>query len=161
MKDEKGHGSNPRGVHSLGVEQVGTLPLGLTVRAGPSKEIRNNDRAASFAHEIQLVGDGNKVHYRGEVIDNGHNPAHGNEYSVGYVENVSGDHKGLGEALYKQMAHYVEQRGGKLIGGMNTNRLSRNVLGKLQASGHATPYPRPLKDEPNRTLVHIHSRKVT
>lgn len=138
--------------HPGGSEQGGEFSPsgggGLQVNSGPSSKFRSG--ADPKAHEVQLVGEKGTVHYRGELTEEKNNL-----WGVGFIENVSREHKGLAAQLYKEMARYAEEHGGKLVGGMNINRLSKAVLEKLQAEGFAKKVK-----VGERELFEIHSKKI-
>lgn len=122
-----GPGSGIKG-HTTPEEKKGKF----SVKSGFSREIRKDPHADPKAHEIQLTGPDGKVHYRGEITQEGPDL-----FGVGFVENVSREHSGEAPELYRQMADYAKSKGGRLIAGMNTNRTSRAVLEQLESKGLA------------------------
>lgn len=130
-----------------------SLPEGLTIKSGQSSEMGvtfvGQDKSA---HEIQIRDESGKTHYRMEVQDVSNSPDTNGLWGIGYVENVSREYSGLAPQLYQAAAKYVEDRGGTLVAGMNTNRFSDAVLAKLKDSGIATDFR--LGD---RNLMQIHS----
>lgn len=105
----------------------------FSIASGPSKDFNPPDFPTDrHAHTIQLQDEEGNVHYRGEITQEANNI-----WGVGHVENVSRQFSQQAPKLYQEMAKYAEERGGKLYGGMNTNRLSEAVHQQLYQKGLA------------------------
>lgn len=125
--------------------------VGLSVTTNPSSE--TFDRADPRAHEIKIVGKDGKVHYRMEIIRNSTDA--GDMWTIGHVENVSREHKRLGEKLYLEAAAFAEQHGGRLVSIGQTNRYSATIQKSLVNKGYAGFFK--YKD---KTLLHIASTPI-
>lgn len=120
----------------------------LNAASGPSSKFRSG--ADPKAHEVQLVNEKGVVQYRGEITEEKNNL-----WGVGYIENVTREHKGQAIKLYQEMARYAEEHGGRLVGGMNVNKLSKSVHEKLLAEGLAEKIK-----VGERELIEIHSKRI-
>ncbi len=136
---EKEHITDPVQAYEIaesegGMFQQNGLPKGLSVETSPARGDGPGHLADPRAHEIRIVNEKGEVQYRAEITQE-----KDGLWGVGYVENVSREHSGLASDLYQAAAKYVDERGGTLVAGMNTNRFSRAVHERLMSEGIAEP----------------------
>jgi hypothetical protein len=107
------------------------LPAGLSFKVGPSNR-GGQLGPASKSNLVEIVDKDGNVHYRADMAHE-----EGGISSIGFVQNITREHRGLGAALYTKLAALAEQEKSRLVAGFNSSSHAKKLQADLEGRGLA------------------------